>query len=503
MASTLEIKNIFSLGELFEQVQLQKIFPDGKTFVDCTPKNDLAFIRERYEAEKNDREFDLSKFAYEHFQEPVAVSSNYQSDISRPLDKHIEMLWDVLTRQPEAVYDSTIFLPQPYIVPGGRFREIYYWDSYFTMLGLQVSRRFDMIRNMIDNFAYLIDLFGYIPNGNRTYYVGRSQPPFFACMVNLLGEETGPDTLTQYLPHLEKEYEFWMKGADELDDAKVSSHRVARLPDGSILNHYWDEHDGPRPEAYRAEIILASSTEDKNTLYRHLRAACESGWDFSSRWFKDVNNFSSIHASDIIPVDLNCLLFNLENTIAKAYEISGDMEAATKYMIAAENRKKSLEKYCWNNERGFYFDYDYVNSAKKSSMTLAGVSPLFFQMLSSEQAHAIAKNLEQHFLKPGGLISTTETTGQQWDAPNGWAPLQWMAIMGLRNYDIIPLAKEITKRWMNINEKVYRDTGKMMEKYDVVDIDLTAGGGEYKSQDGFGWSNGVYLALKKWMEESA
>ncbi len=493
----MEIEYIFSLGELFERVQLERIFPDGKTFVDYTPKTDLSSIRERYEEQKNEPNFDLSFFVHEYFIEPKSISSGYKSDTTRPIEEHLESLWNVLTRQPEKTNDSLVDLPNPYIVPGGRFREIYYWDSYFTMLGLQVSNRVEMIQDMINNFSYLIDRFGYIPNGNRTYFVGRSQPPFFASMVQLLAEEKGKDILIEYLPRLQKEYDFWMNGIEDLHEENTSVNRVALLPGGNILNHYWDEHNFPRPEAFRVEIGLAASANNKNKLYRHLRAACESGWDFSSRWFKDVNDFSTIHAADIIPVDLNCLLFYLEETIAVAYELAGNKESSEKFITLAAARKEAINRYCWNEEKGFYFDYDYVSCVQKKSLTLAATFPLFFEIASGSQAERVAKILKQHFLQPGGLISTTETTGQQWDAPNGWAPLQWIAIIGLRNYKQDELAKEIARRWMNINEKVYHDTGKMMEKYNVVETGLKAGGGEYPSQDGFGWTNGVYLALEK------
>jgi len=493
----METENFFSLGELFERVQMERIFRDGKTFVDCTPKADLPSIQQRYEEQKNKPNFDLSFFVHDHFIEPKSMSSGYKSDTTKPIEDHLETLWNVLTRQPEETHDSLIDLPNSYIVPGGRFREIYYWDSYFTMLGLQVSNRVEMIQDMINNFSYLIDRFGYIPNGNRTYFVGRSQPPFFACMVQLLAEEKGKDILIEYLPRLEKEYEFWMNGIEELKEENTSVNRVTLLPGRNVLNHYWDEHDFPRPEAYRAEMELAVSSSDKKTLYRNLRAACESGWDFSSRWFKDVNDFSTIHAAEIIPVDLNCLLFYLEETIAVAYELAGNKESSQKFIAFAAVRKEAINRYCWDEERGFYFDYDYVNRVQKKSLTLAAAFPLFFEIASGPQADSVAKSLQQHFLKAGGLISTTETTGQQWDAPNGWAPLQWIAITGLRNYKHDELAKEIAKRWMNINEKVYRDTGKMMEKYNVVETDITAGGGEYPSQDGFGWTNGVLLKILK------
>ncbi len=182
----MEANRVFDLGELFEQVQLQKVFPDNKTFVDCTPMEELSAIRERYEAEKDSPDFNLTDFVHKYFREPEKIASGYKSDTSLPVKDHIENLWDVLTRKAEKTNSSLIDLPDSYIVPGGRFREIYYWDSFFTMLGLQVSGRVEMIQNMVDNFAFLVDKIGYIPNGNRTYFVGRSQPPFFSCMVNLL-----------------------------------------------------------------------------------------------------------------------------------------------------------------------------------------------------------------------------------------------------------------------------------------------------------------------------
>ena len=499
------MKDIFSLGELFEKVQIQNIFADGKTFVDCTPLAALSFIQKSYEEQKHKTDFDLSAFVHKHFALPQTYSTEYVSVKGRPITEHIEMLWNELTRQPEEEESSLIPLPHPYIVPGGRFREIFYWDSYFTMLGLQVSKRIDMIQNMIDNFSYLIDKFGYIPNGNRTYFLGRSQPPFFASMIKLLGEEKGENILIKYLQQLEKEYNFWMRGSEQLEDKNISVYRVALMPDGSILNHYWDEFDTPRPESFKEDIELAkhpdSYRDDEKKLFRNLRAACESGWDFSSRWFKDEKDFITINTTEIIPVDLNCLLFNLEQTIARAYQLSNDTTSSEKFATAANNRKQAINKYCWNNEAGFYFDYDHVSGKQKQSVTLAGAFPLFFKVATNEQAEGAAKNLQKHFLYPGGLQTTTVTTPQQWDSPNGWAPLHWIAIKGLSNYGHDELAKDIAQRWMGINEKVYNNTGKMMEKYNVVATDLEAGGGEYQSQDGFGWTNGVYLALHKWMRE--
>lgn len=495
----MQVRDIFSLGELFEKIQLNNIFPDGKTFVDCTPVTDLSTIRNMYDEERSVPGFDLSAFVHRYFILPEDHSTGYKSVSGRPIEKHIEMLWDELSRQPGSAKGSLIALPHSYIVPGGRFREIYYWDSYFTMLGLQISQRSDMIQNMVDNFSYLIDEVGYIPNGNRRYYLGRSQPPFFACMVNLLSQEKGEDILTRYLPQLQKEYDFWMTGVNRLNVENPSLHRIALLPSGEILNHYWDENDTPRPESFKEDTELAHHSADKKAMYRHLRAAAESGWDFSSRWFKDPAEFSSIHTTEIIPVDLNCLLFYLEKAIARAYLLLNDATNSSGFETAAEHRKKAIDGYCWNEGTGSYFDYDYVAGRQKELLTLAAAFPLFFEIASKDQAAAVARTIEQKLLMPRGLATTNETTGQQWDAPNGWAPLQWITVQGLAKYGFNKLARDIARRWLNLNEKVYRNTGKMMEKYNVVSSDLEAGGGEYPAQDGFGWTNGVYLALKKWI----
>jgi alpha,alpha-trehalase len=489
---------IFELHPLFEDVQMSRIFADEKTFVDCLPKYTLEEINKKYQLEKDSPGFDLKKFVVSHFDPPVAHSTGYHSDRSKDVVDNLEALWNVLTRQPDVEAGSLIPLPFSYIVPGGRFGEIYYWDSYFTSLGLKVSGKIETVENMVRNFSYLIDTIGYIPNGNRTYYLGRSQPPFYSLMVKLLSEARGKEILPKYLSQLEKEYKFWMKGAQDLGDKNSSAHRSVKMPDGEILNRYWDENTTPRPEAFQEDVELAhQSDQQPSTVFRHLRAAAESGWDFSSRWFKAGNSFSTIHTTEIIPVDLNCLLLNLERTIAEAYQLGGNPEGSRQYESMAEKRKAAIQKYCWNDEHRFYFDLDFVQGNQKEAMTLAGAFPLFFNIATDEQAKNVASRIEEKFLKPGGVVCTLETTGQQWDAPNGWASLQWMTIIGLENYGHHELATTIARRWMRLNSDVFKRTGKLMEKYNVVDTELEAGGGEYPGQDGFGWTNGVLLALIK------
>lgn len=494
------IRYIHELGNLFEDVQLASVFPDNKTFPDCTPKGinneeSLQEIKIRYEEQKNLSDFDLRTFVLNNFDLPHDYETTYTSDKNESAKEHIEQLWGVLTREPHNEKSSLIPLPNPYIVPGGRFGEVYYWDSYFTMLGLQESGKVDMIQAMVDNFSYLIHKIGHIPNANRIYYIGRSQPPFYALMLKLLSEAKGAQIMIDYLPYIEKEYEFWTEGKRLLKDDNRAVKRVVKMPDGSVLNRYWDNHCTPRPEAYKEDFELAKHVQKPEELYRHLRAAAESGWDFSSRWFKNPDAFNSIHTTDIIPVDLNCLLVHLEETLAEVYASQKSTVTAKRYKALAKDRRQAIQKYCWNEEKGFYFDFDFVTNTQKEYETLAAVYPLFFSLATHKQAESVAHILEQRFLKTGGVLTTLAFTGQQWDAPNGWAPLQWIAYKGLKNYGFDELAQKIRTRWVALNLKVYKEAGKMTEKYNVNDKNLEAGGGEYPNQDGFGWTNGVLLKM--------
>ncbi|QMU29366.1 alpha,alpha-trehalase TreF [Adhaeribacter radiodurans] len=491
-----QVRPEVALGELFKDVQMQAVFPDSKTFPDCIPLSSPETILQAYQTEKNKADFNLKAFVLQHFKLPPEPATNFKSDTAQPVSQHINTLWPVLTRQPIPETSSLIPLPHSYVVPGGRFREIYYWDSYFTMLGLQAAGQTQLIQNMVDNFTFLIDTVGFIPNGNRSYYTGRSQPPFYALMVKILRDIKGQQVLKKYGPALQKEYEFWMKGTAELTETNPVNLRVVRLPDGSILNRYYDNFPEPRPEAYKEDVKLAQETgRNKEEVYRHLRAAAESGWDFTSRWFADGKTLKTIHTTDIIPVDLNALLYHLELTLAEVAILNHDTSKENYYNQQANKRKKALINYCWSKKDKYFLDYDFKTSQVTTVPSLAATYLLFFKMATNKQAKAVAKRLKTDFLKPGGLISTPNHTGEQWDAPNAWAPLQWISIQGLRNYRQHKLAKQVKHNWVEINTRVYKSTGKLVEKYNVEATHLEAGGGEYPLQDGFGWTNGVLLKL--------
>jgi alpha,alpha-trehalase len=479
-------------GQLFIDVQMQSLCVDGKTFADARPRRlGAAALLDLYLSSKAEPGFKLSEFVHEHFELPAVDDLPPDSGGRLSIAEHIRALWPNLSCPPDdscAAEPSRLLLPHAYVVPGGRFREIYYWDSYFTILGLLADGRRDLAEAMLANFAHMIDRLGHIPNGSRTYFLSRSQPPFFAMIAEALGLQA------QYLPQMLREHAYWMAGEAELQPGQASSHLV-RLPDGSLLNRFWDELDLPRDEAMRDDVLTAGNRPDRPAaeVYRDLRAGCESGWDFSSRWFvgTSATGLASTGTTALLPIDLNALLWHLESTIA---ELS-DNATATEFKARAERRRAAIDHYLWAPTLGYYVDHDWQLGQGRGALTAATVVPLFTGMANQQQADAVAHTVRHQLLMQNGLATSLVESGQQWDAPNGWAPLQWMAVIGLRHYGHASLAADIARRWLGTVERVYAATGRLVEKYNVQ-CDLPGGGGEYPTQDGFGWTNGVYQALR-------
>jgi alpha,alpha-trehalase len=484
-------------GDLYADVELGQVFPDSKEFADATAKSPPPEIVALYHARKPNSLEGLKRFVVTHFDLPAEASTPQAPSEQVPIRRHIDALWTLLTREEPIVppYSSLLPLSRPYVVPGGRFRELYYWDSYFVMLGLEESGRRDLLEDMAKNFADLMDTYGHVPNGTRTYYLSRSQPPFFFEMVALLSPQDPAAAFARYLPELKTEYAYWMEGANELKAGQAHRHAVA-LEDGSILNRYWDDSDAPRDESYREDVVLAAATpRPPQEMFRDIRAGAESGWDFSSRWFADAQTMAAIDTTEIIPVDLNAIMFGLENAIRAGCERAGDPDCAQDFAKRAATRRAAIDRFLWDPSRGVYLDYRWTQKQRIDHITAATLYPLFTRVASEDQAVAVAKAVEKELLKPGGIVTTTLMTGQQWDWPNGWAPLQWIAVEGLTSYGQNQLAETIACRWMVNVSRVYRLTGKLVEKYDVIAANQAGGGGEYPTQDGFGWTNGVMLKL--------
>jgi len=467
------------LGELFVDLHTSGIWEDEKYISDAELTTPVDKVLALYNEEKSGANFDLKSFFEKHFQPAQAVEVDFAADPNRSPEEHVKALWPYLHRSadPTDVLSTKVPLPHSYIVPGGRFQEVYYWDSYFTQLGLLAHGHRSWVGDLLDNFAHFIYTCGHIPNGNRTYFLSRSQPPFFALMVDAYakGAQEPMDVYERYLPALEKEYAFWS-----------AEHRNE---DGKTK--YWDAGNTPRIEMYRTDLEWESHAKEHPLFFQHLRAACESGWDFSSRWLVDPMDLGTIHTMDIAPVDLNSLLLFLEELL---FNLTGN----NGYEDAAYKRKLKLQTEFFT-EDGFQ-DIDLRSGAGSGAVSAAVFYPLFVGAATADQAAYTVEHHLPQLLKTGGLLTTPIHSGQQWDAPNGWAPLQWIAVKGLDRYGFKKEATDLAKRWVRTCDIIYNARGKFVEKYNVVEPENLSKGGEYDVQDGFGWSNGVYIAMLEYLK---
>lgn len=493
------------MPELFKAVQSRPLFPDSKLFVDAVPLHAAAEIEAKFVAQCHAPDFDLLVFVQKNFALPTErLMANSAPVAPQSAAEYVQALWPILRRPADVrrAGDSLIALPHSYIVPGGRFREIYYWDSYFTLLGLAASGQWQSVRDMVANFAYLIDTLGHIPNGNRTYYLSRSQPPLFAHMVQMLAEAFPEEGwLQKYLPAMAREYAFWMQGEAELARGSGAHRRLVRHPK-ALLNRYWDDADQPRQESFAEDMELAAHcASDARSLFRNVRAACETGWDFSSRWFEHANQLHTVRTTSVVPIDLNCIMVGVEQILAAAYTQVGDAEQAAHLRTRAERRADVIRTHFYCAQRRQFVDCLLPDFRHSDKTSLATSWPLFANIATPDQAGAVCQTLSQDFLRPGGWVTTGLHTGQQWDAPNGWAPLQWVTFQGLRNYGFDAAAVAGGQRWIANNLACYKTTGLFFEKYDVEQPGRLASGGEYPVQQGFGWTNAVFLVMQQALAE--
>ncbi|MFH0702567.1 MAG: trehalase family glycosidase [bacterium] len=401
--------------------------------------------------------------------------------------QHIHQNWKNLVRKtPEKSNSTLIPLPNPYVIPGGRFREMYYWDSYFTILGLKNSKLDDLAKGMTENFLYLVKQFGFVPNGNRIYYLSRSQPPFLAMMA----EEVRPHDLTK------PENKVWLENAYKIVAHEYKNNWMNNMHyiKETGLNRYFDPIDQKRPESFGYDNANLSI---KKGFYQDERSECESGLDFSPRFSQKAGNY--------IPVDLNCLLYKYETLLENWAELLGKQDESLKWRQKAEKRKLNIIKYLYNPKDGLFYDYDFKNKTLSGYKSIATAYPLWVGLLNQKQAKKIRDIIVKDFESKGGILTSPKfqnikindlksTTEYQWGYPNGWAPIQWITIDGLNNYGFKKDAKRISEKWINLNTDIYQKTGKLFEKYNVVEnnIDVNT---SYPQQDGFGWTNGVYLQI--------
>jgi alpha,alpha-trehalase len=421
--------------------------------------------------------------------------------------KQIELR--TLPERPEQIREhGLLYVPYPYVVPGGRFNEMYGWDSYFIQVGLLRDGELELARNMTDNFLYEIAHYGMILNANRTYFLTRSQPPFLTEMILGVYDKTHDRAwLQSTLPAIERYYAYWT----------TPPHLIESVG----LSRYYDLGDGPAPEAvaderdaegkthydrvreyYRTHQVddydvsqfydrAADRLTDK--FYKGDRSMRESGFDPSNRY----GPFSAAIV-DYAPVCLNALLYRMEQEAGRIQTILGNAQAAAEWQARARRRRERVDRFLWDAEAGLYFDYNVVTGQRRRYEFATTFYPLWAGMSSLQQARRVAGNLGR-FEAPGGLLTSTTTSGSQWDAPFGWAPLQMMADGGLRRYGYQAPADRIARKFVSLVVEDFEAHGAIVEKYDVrrrsSDLASDVKFGYSENQVGFGWTNAAVLEL--------
>lgn len=481
-------------GDIYKDILIKDTVGISKRLANGLPKKDIREIKLAFRKQKNDADFNLQSFINENWVLASPRETKYIADSTSLITNISKDLWSALTFNPnnQPDYSSLISLPNPYIPISGQQIELRYFDSYFIMVGLAVDNEWNMIENMIDNFAFMIDNIGHIPETNRTYMTSRSGQPFFSHMIELLANNKGDSVYLKYLPHLEKEYEYWQKERKIIEDHNGVGHTIK--VGGKLLNRYNDPNSEPRDEDF------LNDRNGGNNLYRVKRANSESGWMMSSRWLGDNARMWTMFTRSVAPIDLNSLMYHLEKTILKAYKLTGKTHSFLDIRKNSIVRKEALDSLHWNPQKKVFEDVNYREQAKTGRATLAMLYPLFIKSCSQEQADGVASFVESTLLKEGGLMDTDQFTDFEWDAPNGHSPLQYIAVIGLDNYGHKNLAKKIASRYTKTIENTFSTTGRITEKYNVTESSPQKMIGNYKGNDAYGWTLGVYLGLKKYLQ---
>lgn len=431
-----------------------------------------------------------------------------------------------------------LYLPNKYVVPGGRFNEMYGWDSYFIILGLLREGRVGLARGMVENFFYEIENYGGILNANRTYYFTRSQPPFLSSMIRDVYEATPANAvargqakvwLQEAYDYAQRDHELWMSDFHDAGSTGLARYYdigkgpVPEQEDDSsyypdvirwLLAHPEVKTDylvnGPDNPNAKQQAILASISCDPRTshvcarahvdghwltadFYKGDRAMRESGFDPSFRW--GVFDGSTHHYA---PVCLNSLLYKYERDLAWMATTLGKPADAAKWNAAAEARKTAMRKYLWNADKGTYFDYDYLKGEQSTYNYISSLYPLWTGVADASQFAGIEKNLKL-VERPGGIAMSDVNSGTQWDLPFGWAPPSWIAIAGMVKAGDRADAVRVSQKFSKTIEEGFAHDQTLREKYNVVsgtsNVEVATG---YKMNVvGFGWTNAVYLEMQR------
>jgi alpha,alpha-trehalase len=459
------------------------------------------------------------------------------------LPKRIEKLGDLMPEElaADGMAPGLLYLPNKYVVPGGRFNEMYGWDSYFILLGLIADHREELARGMVENFFFEIEHYGAVLNANRTYFLTRSQPPFLTSMIRAVYEDPASFAskgeaaawLAKGYERASKDYQTWMRPehkAGLTGLARYYDFGEGPVPEMADDSTYYPDvirwlvaHPaqnpgfllkGPaEPNAAEAEALKRSSCDVKKStvcakaeaqgyrltkdFYAGDRAMRESGFDTSFR-FEAFSGATHHYA----PVCLNSLLFRYERDMAHFAHLLGKPADAHMWELRAKKRNIDMQRYLWDARDGVFADYDFVKHTSSSYAYVTSLYPLWAGVATREQAVKVESKLNL-FERPGGLAMSNTASGMQWDEPFGWAPTNWLGAEGLAAYQFKDDAKRIATKFTATIDKGFATDGTIREKYNVeagnAEVHVTAG---YKSNAiGFGWSNGVYLKFTEMLGE--
>jgi alpha,alpha-trehalase len=473
-------------------------------------------------------------------------------ELQKRCNVYIQPLPTVVTApgqiDPSTIAPGLLYLENKYVVPGGRFNEMYGWDSYFIILGLVRAGRLDLARGMVENFFFEIEHYGTILNANRAYYLTRSQPPFLTSMIMAVYEadkaagHENRSWLEKAYGYASKDYENW--------------NRDPHVAGTTGLSRYYDFGNGPAPESLKDEagvhrkvaayfllhrqagrdyLMEKSSASDSGVgfeysvqicdaaktmarpeceparsmllspdYYKGDRSMRESGFDISFR-FGPYGAATHHHA----PVCLNSLLYKTEKDLQQISELLGRQEDAQKWQQRAELRKGRIQRYLWDPARRLFFDYNFDTGVRSSYEYVTTFYPLWAGLATPEQAQELRHNLGI-FEQPGGLVMSTTEAGVQWDYPYGWAPTQIIAIEGLRRYGFVEDANRISYKFLATIAANFRRDGTIREKYNVVtrSSESNIQAGYNQNVIGFGWTNAAFLVFlhelpKEWVDRLA
>jgi alpha,alpha-trehalase len=523
---------IYCNGIILQAVQRADLFADPKRFVDMPSKcHELEMMERFWKLGKNPSPSALNSYVNDNF-EPAGhelvpvIPTDWKPEIPlftqlreeriREFARTVHSKWKSLVRRVDfrkicaGCASSVINLPEPFFVPGGRFRELYYWDSYWILEGLYVSDMCPSAGRMISNFQWLIQQYGFVPNGSRTYYLNRSHPPLFAQMVKrylekCVSADKKHEWVEKILPYLEIEYAFWR------------TRRSITLEGSHSLSYYSADTDMPRPEAFLQDELACNVNNpwrrSASEILRNIASGAESGLDFTNRWVARhlatrtnfTESLSEMQVTSLIPVDLNSILHENELIISELYKFIGKTSKGNEFEVAAHRRHEAIQRYLWNPHKHIWMDYNITSKSHNDPgvFYLSNLSPLWrscHNLTSKEIAGLLQRH--EHLLTafPGGIPFDNTVTGQQWDFPNIWAPFQYYFIklydkLAQDTNDTIWRGKalNVAQRFLDSAYCGYKHYGQFFEKYNALKVGMPGGGGEYIVQEGFGWTNGIIL----------